>query len=140
MAIHQEMKAKLKVLPEEKLEKIILYKNDFTKIDFDENEVELNGKMYDIAKVVEYSDHFIIYALHDQSEDSLLSFLDEITKRSSDSKERVPSQLLQFLSLIFIPISNNFNIGREESVFYFADHTDFYQSIEKGIHSPPPWG
>jgi hypothetical protein len=138
MSIRYEMKNKLKALPEEKLEKIVLSKNNFAKIDFEEHEVELNGKMYDIAKVIERGDQFIIYALHDTSEDNLLSFLDEMVKRSSNDKKPVPSQLLQFLSLVFIPSSNNFLFGQTITEKHFSLYANLYSSFRSSIESPPP--
>ncbi len=138
MAIHQEMKAKLKTLPDNQLEKIILSKKDFQKVN-EENEIELNGKMYDIAKIEGHGNEFIVYALHDEHEDNLLGFLDEIVKRSGNDKKPVPSQLLQFLDLIFLPASNSFVMGCEESVFYFSGFSNFYQSLERSVHTLPPW-
>jgi hypothetical protein len=140
MAIHKEMKAKLKMLPADKLEKIILSKEEFKRINFDEEEVELKGKMYDIAKIVEQENHFIIYALHDESEDDLLSFLDEITKKSSDDKEPVPSQLLQFLGLVFIPTSNSFHFPQVTSEKHFSFYSNRYSAFHTSIESPPPRG
>jgi hypothetical protein len=140
MSIRYDMKNKLKELPEEKLERIVLSKNDFAKIDFDEDEVELNGKMYDIAKVIERGDQFIIHALHDASEDNLLSFLDEMVKRSGNDEKPVPSQLLQFLSLVFIPSSNNFFFGQTAIEKHFSLYANLYSSFRSSIESPPPKG
>lgn len=140
MAIRQEMKAKLKTLPDEQLEKIVLSKKDFQKIDIEENEIELNGKMYDIAKVEEKGNQYIVYALHDEHEDNLLSFLDEIVKRSSNDKKPVPSQLLQFISLVFIPSSNSFSFGQTITEKHFCLYSNLYSSFRSSIESPPPKG
>jgi hypothetical protein len=137
-SIHREMKAKLKALPEEKLEKIILSKNDLAKINFDEDEVELNGKMYDVSKVVEYNDHFIIYALHDQSEDSLLSFLDDLVNESAHDNKPVPNQLLKFFSLVFIQPQNNFFFHLGSYPKHLFSYSDLYFFIHSSIESPPP--
>jgi hypothetical protein len=138
MAIRQEMKEKLRALPDEQLEKIVLSKKDFQKIDVEENEIKVNGKMYDIAKVKENGNQYILYALHDEHEDNLLSLLDEIVKRSSNDKKPVPSQLLQFLSLVFIPSSNNFLFGQTITEKHFSLYANLYSSFRSSIESPPP--
>ncbi len=140
VAIRQEMKAKLKALPKEQLEKIILSKRDFQKVDVEENEIELNGKMYDIAKMEEKGNEYIVYALHDEHEDNLVSFLNEIVKRSSNDKKPVPSQLLQFLSLVFIPTQNNFCFYQKSYQKHFYQYSNLYLSFRTSIGSPPPQG
>jgi hypothetical protein len=140
MSIRYDMKNKLKELPEEKLEKIVLSKNDFAKIDFDEDELELNGKMYDIAKIIERGDQFIIHALHDASEDNLLSFLDEMVKRSNNDKKPVPSQLLEFFSLVFLPTQNNLCFYQKSYQKHFYQYSNLYSSLRSAIDSPPPQG
>jgi hypothetical protein len=138
MAIHQEMKAKLKTLPQEQLERIILSKKDFNKINLEEDELELNGKMYDIAQIEEKGNEFIIYALHDESEDSLLGLLDEMVKRSSNDKKPVPSQFLQFLSLVFISSQHEFHFGRTFDQKHFSFYSNLYFSFRPSIEVPPP--
>jgi hypothetical protein len=140
IAIRQEMKVKLKALPDEQLEKIILSKKNFEKVDVEENELELNGKMYDIAKIEKKGNEYIVYALHDEHEDNLLSFLDEIVKRSGSDKKPVPSQLLQFLSLVFIPSSNNFSLHQIKTEKHFDLYSNLYSSFRSSIESPPPKG
>jgi hypothetical protein len=138
MAIRQEMKVMLKALPDEQLEKIILSERDFKKINLEEYEVELNGKMYDIAKIEEKDKEYVIYALHDEHEDSLLSFLDGLVKRSSNDKKPVPSQLLQFFSLVFIPSSTNFLFRQIVTEEYLCLYANLYSSFRSSIESPPP--
>ena len=138
MAIHQEMKAKLKALPTEQLEKIILSKTDFKKINLEEDELELDGRMYDVAKIEEKGNEFILYALHDVNEDSLLSLLDEMVKRSSNDKKPVPSQLLQFLSLIFISAQNEFYFNLAIKQEHFFSYCNNYSSFRSSIEGPPP--
>jgi hypothetical protein len=134
------MKAKLRELPEEKLEKITISKNDIGKLDSDQKEIELNGKMYDIAKVVKQGDDFIIYALPDKSEDDLLSFLDELVRQSNNDKKPIPSQLLEFFSLVFIKTQNNFSFCQESHQRHFFSYCNLYTSIRASIQSPPPQG
>ncbi|MCX8490954.1 MAG: hypothetical protein ORN54_07795, partial [Cyclobacteriaceae bacterium] len=78
------------------LELIRLTKSEHQKSLHEEDELELNGRMYDVARVEVKEGIYLVYALHDRAEDNLLGFLDEVVKRSSSDKKPVPSQLLHF--------------------------------------------
>ena len=51
MAIRQEMNQLLKTTPDDQLELMHLTKSEYQKSLHEEDELELNGKMYDIARV-----------------------------------------------------------------------------------------
>lgn len=138
MAIRQEMKQLLKTTPDDQLEVIQLTKSEYEKSLHEEDELALNGSMYDIAWVEVKGETYFVYALHDDAEDNLLGFLDEVVKRSSSDKKPVPSQLLQFFSLDFISPQAKFYFARELaqkiSPLYPMRYSSFYLSID----SPPP--
>ncbi len=138
--IRQEMKLKLKTLSDDQLVKIVLSKKDFQKVDLEENEIELNDNMYDIAKIEKNGNEYVLYAQHDEHEDNLLSFLDEIMKRSNSDKKPVPSQLLQLLSLVYISPSNNFSFRKTVTEKHFSLYSNLYSSFHSSIESPPPKG
>lgn len=141
MAIRKEMKATLASLPEEKLERIIISANEFAHVNLEEGEIELNGKMYDIARIKKQGDSYVLFALHDESEDSLLSLLDEMLKRSGNDKKPVPSQLLQFISLLFIPVEEIYTqIPTLKISFLIQSSNNLYRSINGLVPTPPPWG
>lgn len=141
IAIRQEMKALLAQTPEEQLQKIVISAVEFASIDQDESEIELNGKMYDIAKIKKQRGDYLLFALHDEHEDSLLSLLDEIVKRSTRDKKPVPSQLLQFLTWLFVPTSTtSFNGFDSEKNIASTTYLNYYLSVEQSIPVPPPWG
>lgn len=141
MAIRKEMKATLVSLPEEKLERIIISANEFAHVNLEEGEIELNGKMYDIARIKKQGDSYVLFALHDESEDSLLSLLDEMLKRSGNDKKPVPSQLFQFISLLFIPLEEVYaQIPTLKSSFLIQSSNNLYRSINGLVPTPPPWG
>ncbi|MBI3219396.1 MAG: hypothetical protein HYZ44_07780 [Bacteroidetes bacterium] len=139
LAIRQEMRAALAVLPEEKLEKIVISADEFKKLDTEEHEIELADKMYDISRIVKSDDVYILFALHDEHEDSLLSLLDEMIKRSTNDKKPVPSQLGQFFALVFIPTQISFSFYHSESIFSPTEYINSYQSVALSIQAPPPW-
>ena len=139
IAIRKEMKALLKNLPEIELERIVISAKEFHSIDTEEEEIELNGKMYDIAKIEKRNDQYVLFALHDEHEDNLLSLLDEMVKRSGNDKKPVPSQIFQFLSLLFLPVENDFVFSLVKSDTGFTTYTNLYCFSESSNSTPPPW-
>ena len=95
------MREQLKLLPLEKLEKIVLDGEEFKKSRVDEHEVRIGSKMYDIARVEILGDSIIVYALHDAREDSLLTFISFLINEPVDKKEM--KQIAQFLLLAYLP-------------------------------------
>ncbi len=139
--IHQEMKARLKDLPDEKLQILILHKNDYQKAIVDEDEVLIDGKMYDVARMEVNEDIITIYAIRDKAEDNLLAFLDEIVKRPLQEKKSPPIQILQFITLAFLPPDQNeFNFCEFQAVSSNTAYLfpDFFCSLS--IEGPPPRG
>lgn len=140
MAIRQEMKQLLKSTPDHQLELIRLTKSEYQKSLREEDELELNGKMYDIARVEVKEGIYFVYALHDESEDSLLSFLDEVVKRSSNDKKPVPSVVAQFLALVFVlPQSFEFLHPLTPS-FLITEYAKTSENFDLIIDVPPPRG
>jgi len=133
------MRAALKDLPREKLEKFSMDEVEFKNVLVDEHEIKVEGRMYDIARIEQDHQLIIIYALHDAAEDDLLSFLDEIAKRPMQDKKSPPSQILQFIALTFLPPSKTILSHRDGKVLelntvYAFNHSDIARSTE----SPPP--
>lgn len=133
------MRAALKDLPPEKLEKFSMDQAKFNKVLIDEHEIKVEGRMYDIARIEQDHQRVIVYAVHDEAEDNLLSFLDEIAKRPLQDKKSPPSQILQFIALTFLPPANAILSSRdgkrlEVNTIYSFNHSDITRTIE----SPPP--
>jgi hypothetical protein len=96
--IHKQMRNELKATPFEKLQVFSFSKTDFEKKKIGEDEMKVNGKMYDIARVEENSESITVYCVQDGAEDNLLSFLDQILKNASRDKKPLPSVAFTFLS------------------------------------------
>ncbi len=139
LVIRKEMRAALAVLPKEKLERLVLSFDEFSKLDSEENEVELSGKMYDIAKIEKTKTGYILFGLHDEHEDNLLSLLDEMIKRSTNDKKPVPSQFAQFFALVFLPTQMSFGLCIAEPIYSPTEYINSYQSVALSIQAPPPW-
>jgi hypothetical protein len=137
--IRTEMRAALKDLPQEKLEKFSMSQQEFNNVLMDEHEIKVDGRMYDIARVEQDHQLIIVYALHDEAEDNLLSFLDEIAKRPLQDKKSPPSQILQFIALTFLPPSKTALSHREGKILELNTKYAFnHSSIARSIESPPP--
>lgn len=135
------MRAALKDLPPGKLEKFSMDQEEFKKVLIDKHEIKVEGRMYDIARIEQDHQRIIVYAVHDEAEDNLLSFLDEIAKRPLQDKKPPPSQILQFIALTFLPPSKTILSHRDGKILelntmYAFNHRDIARSIE----SPPPQG
>ena len=137
--IHQEMKAKIRTLPDEELEILVMRQEDFNKARVEEDEMEVLGKMYDIARIKESGDTVIVYALQDAAEDNLLAFMDGVVKRPLQDKTSPPAQILQFISLTFLPPAQQ-PLFFLEACAVTADTYYFFSDFccPLSIESPPP--
>lgn len=137
-AIRAEMREQLKTLPDHELTMFTFTQEEFRKAKENDHEVKVNGKMHDIARIVLKGEKLLVYALHDEAEDNLLSFLHEMVKRSSNDKKPVPSQLIQLLTLQFISAETRL----PQNTFVTIHHSSFYltplSSRATTINSPPP--
>ncbi|MBL7872937.1 MAG: hypothetical protein JNM78_15075 [Cyclobacteriaceae bacterium] len=138
--IRKEMRAELRQKDEGELEKIVLTIKEYKEALIEEDEMELNDKMYDISRTKLQDDKIIVYCLHDENEDNLLVLLDSILNNSSKDKKPVPSSLLGFVNLISLPVQMDnslIEISKEVhyTVYYFSK-----SSSPKLILAPPPKG
>ncbi len=140
MVIRQEMKQLLKSTPDHQLELIRLTKSEYQKSLHEEDELELNGRMYDIARVEVKEGIYFVYALHDGAEDNLLGFLEEVVKRSSSDKKPVPAQLFQFFSLVFISPQAKFCFTSELAETISPVYPMMYSAFYLSTGTPPPRG
>ena len=138
--IRQEMREQIKHKPVEQLTVLTLTPEEFQRAKVDDHEVKVNGKMYDIARIVVSENSVLVYALHDEAEDNMLTLLDEIVKRSSNDKKPVPSQLLQLITLQFVIIENKIHAMTGVCIVHTTPYLASLLSISSGIESPPPRG
>ncbi len=138
VAIKREMRAALQAAPAETLEVIRMTLPEYKAAREDEHEVRWHGRMYDVARAERQGDHVVLYALHDEAEDNLLSFLDAILKNSSRDKKPVPGSLMSWLSLKWLPAAwsvDSIEPARLKPTFGYQ----FMQSEQHTfILSPPP--
>lgn len=89
--IRQEMRAALRTQPDEKLEVLQLSQSEYKKARVDDHEIKVHDRMYDIARVEQKGNKVLVYCLHDEDEDSLLTLLDSILKNAGKDKRSVPA-------------------------------------------------
>lgn len=136
--IRQEMREQLKHKSDEELTLLTLTPDEYKKSKVDDHEVNVNGKMYDIARIAIKNDLVLVYALHDEAEDNLLALLNEMVERSSNDKKPVPSHLLQLLSLQFLLVEINLPSLTGIWLTHFTPYINTLIAVERRIELPPP--
>ena len=138
--IRSEMREQLKDKPDDELTLLTLTSSEYRKAKVNDHEVNVNEKMYDIARIVIQDDQVLVYALHDEAEDNLLALLNEMVKRSSKDKKPIPSQLIQLLTLQFVIIENTLPAVSATPVEHTTAYTVSIPAFISFIESPPPRG
>ena len=138
MAIHHQMREQLRQLPNEKLQLIQLTPAELKNALRESDEMEWEDKMYDIARMEVKDNICQVYALHDEAEDSLLGFLDEVLRRSNSDKKPVPPQLIAFIQTICEPVAWEFKNAIEQRPLINSAYLNLYSSIAGVIDTPPP--
>ena len=139
-AIRTEMREQLKYLPEEKLTRFQFTEAEFKKARVEDHEIKVDGKMYDIARIMQQENTIIVLAIHDEAEDNLLAFLSEMVSRSANDKKPVPVQVEQLLTLSFLPVS----LAAPQNSFSEINHLTPYCNLSSTVYFtlelPPPRG
>ena len=96
------MRATIALLPKTDMEIFRLTPEEYKQIKVNNHEVKINGKMYDHAPLQVEGDLIILYAVHDQNEDNLLSLVREVFKTASHDNKPVPPTITSYFSLLFL--------------------------------------
>jgi hypothetical protein len=138
--IKAEMREALKSKPTQELDVLELTVAEFQSARVDEHEIKVNGKMYDLARVEKKGDCLLVYCLHDEAEDNLLTLLDSILKNASKDKKPVPGSALAQL-LLSIPSYSSLRFS--PAVTEVERNTPYRNSCSvaiRAILAPPPRG
>jgi hypothetical protein len=133
------MRSKLRDLPADQLEVLHLSATDYLRLAMGNDEIEVNGKMYDIARVETKKNNIIVYCLHDSSEDNLLTFLDQVLKNAANDSQQASSSLFQFNFLSFV-LPSDYKV-ENPSVYIFNPFTCYLigdLSFVISLSTPPP--
>jgi hypothetical protein len=133
------MRNRLKVLPADQLDVLHLQISEYERSVRGDDEIELNGKMYDIARVEMKNNKVIVYCLHDSAEDNLLSLLDQVLKSAAKDSQQASSSLFQFNFLSFI-LPSAFSVT-DLSTSILCPFTSYLigdSSFVTSLDTPPP--
>lgn len=137
--IHSEMRARLRTLPEEQLSRLVLSRETYEASLVEEDEISLNGKMYDIARIIVTKDAVIAYAMHDEKEEDLMALASEIIAKPFKQDRNVTGSVIHFISLTFLPGQQIKTRGTDgESVAHQTNHTLGLRSLFGQPSAPPP--
>jgi hypothetical protein len=137
--IRSEMRAALKLLPNDKLEVFQLTAAAFREAMIEEHEIKIGGKMYDIARTTELNDLIYVYCLHDEKEDNLLALIEHIVSSPLKDKNSIPGSVMQFLSLSFlIPVWEYEMKPDASDLKQFTPYTFNSRLFISTVKSPPP--
>jgi hypothetical protein len=136
--IRTEMRQQLKYLPQDQLARFELTQQQYGRVRVDEHEIKVDGKMYDIARIEKAGNHLVVYAMHDQAEDDLLAFFNEIFERAYSDKGKTPSGLTAFMSLNFLIEQNLVIQTQEVLVTHCTAFINRENSVVLGPDAPPP--
>ena len=136
--IHEESRAALRFLPDSELERFVVSEQEFQSIRVNEREVEIDGKMYDVARKRAINGIVEFFARHDEAEDDLLTFIEEVIT-NSEKDGPAPSVFSQFSTLHFL----RSGFGWEPTLFgawithetrFVLNNVDFWHTQT----TPPP--
>lgn len=136
--IRKEARTQLKYLPETALTKFVLTPAKYNEVKRGEDEIQVEGRMYDIARLQVNQDSVVVLALHDAAEDNLISFLQLIVERSASDKKPLPASVMHFFGLMYLPAFFAWECSTPTVV---AGNTpyQFLQPIQSiNLNTPPP--
>ena len=139
MEIRVEMKAAMKAMPDVALQKMVLTLEQYQSALTGEDELSINGHMFDMARANVNEGSVTVFGLEDHDEDNLLVFLKEAERRSSSDKKQIPTAFTYFTSLHFVLPINLISIPLSGTGINSLTRYSFSDSVFfPGLNSPPP--
>jgi hypothetical protein len=139
--IRSEMRAALKHLPEEKLQRISMTHAQYFTAQEETNEIEWQGFMYDVARVQTTADSVLVFALRDEAETNLLSFMQRMVDMAGQDEQTPPAAFNQFSALVFtLPAVMQWRqmATRNGVIFPLLGSPKILFGF-RSIQTPPPW-
>ena len=137
--IRAEMRQALKLRPDHELDVIALTVATFKEALVEEDEMKVNGRMYDIARVEKSGNLIRVYCLHDEKEDDLIALLQELVSKPLKDRSDMPSEIINFITLNFVKPQADFVLQS----FYVSVVNNSPYRLSSGVLSsavvtPPP--
>lgn len=126
-------------LPSDQLEVFKFSEKAFHAAQIEERELQMDGKMYDIARIEKKNNTVHVYCLRDHAEENLLGFLDTMLKRLDDDSSQLPTAVFGFTLLQFIPSEFNFQPSARSCISILNTlYTNIYHFTDIEFETPPP--
>ncbi|MEP7197078.1 MAG: hypothetical protein ABI851_11220 [Saprospiraceae bacterium] len=120
-------------------QKLTLTLDDFQKYKINENEVSINGKMYDIKSIAISSDKLELIVINDEEEEDLIDKIKKTTSSANRQNNTIPNKLVDLLSLNYISSTSLLNLllnNAQQAIFNSVN--DIIISYKSEISTPPP--
>jgi hypothetical protein len=130
---HGRMQQTVSKLSHDGLQKIVLTRKHYNSIRVGDDEIQLDGKMYDIASIRTVGDKVILFAEHDVFEDEMLALVEAIFNSPLD-KQGIPAGAIDFIFLDFV--HSNFNINFA-TAFVESISTKYAFAVKESFQTRP---
>ncbi|MEO8149472.1 MAG: hypothetical protein ABI723_17665 [Bacteroidia bacterium] len=122
----------------DKLIKLALNLDEYESSKVNEEEVLLNGKMYDVADIIFKDNTVTLFCLADFEENDLIDSFHEFRQKKSRKGES-DLHVLKFLSLLYIQTSQHLTVDNFTTVVsHFSSYNKLFKPAFIAVESPPP--
>lgn len=125
-------------LPESSFQLIIAEDNNAIEWKDDEKEFNLNGEMYDVAKIKKENGKTVLYCINDKKENELLqNFVKAMKNDASNGKSGKSSIKFQFTDFTINATEHN-AAAISLPAYKFGLFSSALCAVDKEINAPPP--
>lgn len=136
--IYAQRREDLKTPSSSKISRFEFSEAGFQNVRVNKREIKVDGKMYDITQITKSDGRVYVSCIHDEAEDDLFSFLDDVLEQSE--KDQRTARAVHFW---FTDFYERVLISQHRNFLIIQSNTAYYQmSSEKAtqIIAPPPKG
>lgn len=119
-------------------EKLTITATLFNKSKINSREIFYEGKMYDIKSVKISGDRVELLVIDDVREKSIIEKIRILSGIPNSPNEKVPSQIIKFISLVYLSIDDNQSFLSPCHNRFFSSNSEKIYSVHITILSPPP--
>jgi hypothetical protein len=137
--IHEASKAAIQRIPKSDLTHFVFSAKEFNSLKIEEHEIQVEGRMYDIAFTESGGSVIHVYALHDAAEDNLLAFVKTVVKQVDDDNQQPEFCFVNYLTLLFTaPEQTEIPTNTAEIILFEVGHRfSIPENIQAEIFHPP---
>jgi hypothetical protein len=120
-------------------EKMTLTKEEFKKYRINDDELSINGIMYDIKSSVIHNNSIELLVINDEEEAKIQQKINAIAKTTNSSDSNFSLQLQQIISLVYLPVSSGIlSIPLKSTSHLFSALVPETTTLYQEIAAPPP--